>query len=146
MTDIEMMLKAQEGTGPVRYGRFFPYVDTVGKTTIGYGRCLDTKGISDDMARMMFSEDIADAIDIARRVCSVYNQLSRPRQLVLISLAFNLGMVGMNKWVRFLNAIHKEDWNEAADELLDSKAAKEDAPTRYKQLAKMMRQDVSIWV
>jgi len=145
MTDIEIMLKAQEGTGHVRHGRFFPYVDTVGKTTIGYGRCLDTKGISTAMALMMFSEDIADAIDIARRVCSVYDQLSRARQLVMISMAFNLGMVGLNKWVRFLNAIHKEDWNEAADELLDSKAAKEDAPTRYRQLAKMMREDV-LWV
>lgn len=146
MTDVEAMLKAQEGTGPMKNGRLFPYIDTVGKLSIGYGRCLDTKGISEDEARMMFSSDVADAITDARSVCSIYDQLTRARQLCLISMAFNLGKDGLNKWPRFLNALHNEDWNEAADEILNSKAAREDAPARYRQLASMMRESRSPWI
>lgn len=146
MNDLECMLMEQEGTGPMENGRFFPYQDRVGKLTIGYGHCLDTKGLTPDLALMLFKVDIADAIDDARRVCSIYDHLSRPRQLCVISMAYNLGREGLNKWPRFIGALHREAWEEAADELLNSKAAREQAPLRYKQLASMMRENVSRWV
>lgn len=146
MNDLERMLMEQEGTGPMQHGRFFPYHDSVGKLTIGYGHCLDTKGLPPDLALMLLKIDIADAIDDARRVCSIYDQLSRPRQLCLISMAYNLGRDGLNQWPRFIGALHREAWDEAADELLDSKAAREQAPLRYKKLANMMRGNVSQWV
>lgn len=136
----------QEGTGPRdAQGRFLPYLDSVGKWTYGYGH-LAEKGIPADIAMMLFNADIADALDDVRHNCSCYDQLSRPRQLVMVSLAFNLGRAGLAKFVRFLGALHLGHWDEAADELLNSKAAKQDAPARYKQLAKMMRENVSEWV
>lgn len=146
MIDVELMLMAQEGCGPKLDGRFMPYADSKGLVTIGYGRCLDRKGINDAEATMLFHSDIADALDDVRHVCSVYDQLSRPRQLVLISMAFNLGRDGLEKWPRFLGAVHKGDWEEAADEIIDSKAYKIDAPLRYRQLEKMMRLNVSEWI
>lgn len=145
MTDLHAMLMEQEGTGPMSDGRFFPYVDSVGKTTIGYGHNIDDKGIPSDIAMMLFNADIADAIQDVRHNCSCYDSLSRPRQLVMVSLAFNLGRHGLAKFVRFLGALHLGKWEEAADELLDSKAAKQ-APVRYQQLAAMMRENVSRWV
>jgi lysozyme len=145
MTDLERMLMAQEGSGPMRDGRFFPYVDSVGKTTIGYGHNLDAKGIPSEFAMMLFRGDIADAIDAVRHNCSCYDQLTRPRQQVLVSLAFNVGREGLAKFVRFLGAIHLSKWDEAAEELLMSKAAIQ-APTRYGQLATMMRENTSVWV
>ena len=148
MTDLEQMLMAQEGTGPMKDGKFFPYQDTAvpSKTTIGYGHNLDDNGISKTVALMLFHDDIADAMEDVHHCCSCYDQLSRPRQLVMVSLAFNLGRERLAKFVRFLGALHLGHWDEAADELLNSKAAKQDAPTRYRQLAKMMREDVSQWV
>ena len=145
MTDMEQMLMEQEGTGPMSDGKFFPYVDSVGKTTIGYGHNIDDKGIPADMALLLFHADIADAIQDVRYNCSCYDALSRPRQLVMVSLAFNLGRQGLSRFVRFLGALHLSKWDEAADELLDSNAAQQ-APTRYKQLATMMRDNVSQWV
>lgn len=145
MTDLQSMLMAQEGTGPRdEHGRFLPYPDSLGNLTIGYGHLVE-KGLPSDIARMLFQCDIADAIDDVRRVCSCYDALSRPRQLVMCSLAFNLGRERLAKFVRFLGAVHLGHWDEAADELLDSKAATQ-APVRYKQLAQMMRTSTSQWV
>lgn len=146
MTDVEQMIKAQEGTGPKVNGRFMPYLDSVGKWTIGYGRCIQDIGISEDEAEVMLKSDLAVAANDARRLCSIYDELTRPRQLVLVSMALNLGYVRYAKWVHFWDAIHRKDWNGAADQILDSKAAREDAPARYRQLARMMRDDFSSWV
>jgi lysozyme len=146
MTDLEAMLMSQEGTGPRGpHGEFLPYLDSVGKWTIGYGHLIE-KGLPSDIALMQFRVDIADAIEDVLHVCSCYHTLSRPRQLVMVSLAFNLGRAGLGKFVRFLGALHMGHWDEAADELLNSKAAKQDAPARYRQLADMMRNSTSEWV
>lgn len=139
MTDLQHMIMSQEGL------RLKPYVDSVGKLTIGYGRNLVDKGISQDEAVMLLNIDLADAIDDVHHVCSCYDDLSRARQLVMCSLAFNLGRERLNGFVRFLGAVHKSEWDEAADELLDSKAATQ-APARYAQLAQMMRTSVSEFV
>ena len=146
MTDLEQMIMAQEGTGPRNdQGRFLPYPDSMLKPTIGYGHLLE-KGIPPDIAMLLLKCDIADALDDVRYNCSCYDTLSRPRQLVMISLAYNLGREKLAKFVRFLGAVHLGHWDEAADELLNSKAAKQDAPLRYRQLAEMMRGDTSPWV
>ncbi len=145
MTDAQAMLMSQEGTGKIVNGRFMPYEDSLRNPTIGYGH-LVAKGIPTEVANMLFQCDLADAMDDVRSVFSCYDQLSRPRQLVLISLAFNLGRDKMGGFVRFISAVHLGKWDEAADELLDSEAARKDAPFRYHQLAKMMRDNVSKWV
>lgn len=146
MTDVEAMIIAQEGTGPIVNGRFMPYKDSVGKWTIGYGRCIEDVGISPEEARILLKSDLMIAVNDARRLCSFFDELSRPRQLVLISMAYNMGYSRYAKWVDFWDAVHQRDWNSAADEILDSDAAREDAPTRYAQLARMMRSDVSEWI
>jgi lysozyme len=145
LTDVQQMIMQQEGAGPRdSQGRFLPYTDSVGKLTIGYGHLVD-KGLPPDIAMMLFNADLADALDDVRHNCSCYDNLSRPRQLVLISLAFNVGRQGLGKFVRFLGALHLGKYDEAADELLDSRAAGQ-APTRYQQLASMMRNNVSNWI
>lgn len=145
MTDAQAMIVAQEGTGPMREGRFYLYTDTVGKTTIGYGRNLDAKGISHNEALMFLSSDIADALEDVRHCFSCYDQLTRPRQLALISMAYNLGRTGLSKFVRFIGAMHLGQYDEAADHLLNSLAAAQ-APARYQELAKMIRTNESQWV
>ena len=139
MTDAQHMLIAQEGM------ELKPYVDTVGKLTVGVGRNLTDKGLSREEALMLLNNDLCDAIDDVRHNFSCYDTLSRPRQLVLISLAFNLGRVGLSRFVRFIGSVHLGHYDEAADHLLDSLAAKQ-APARYHQLAQMMRENTSLWV
>lgn len=137
--DVEAMMIDEEGE------KLKMYLDTRGKWTVGVGHNLSDKPISQSVSRMMFMEDLSDAIQDVRHLCSVYDELSRPRQLVLINMAFNLGRARLSKFVHFLDALHRYDWDEAANQILDSEAAR-DLPSRYGRLSKMMRQDVSEWV
>lgn len=141
MTDLQQMLRHQEGKNPK------PYFDKAipPRCTIGIGRNLTDKGLSEDEIIHLFNNDIADAIDDVRHVCSIYEKLSRPRQMVMISMAFNLGRDKFAKFVRFLGAIHREDWDDAADEMLNSAWAKQ-VPVRANTLATMMRENTSEWV
>ncbi len=139
MTDAEAMMIHDEGE------RLKMYEDSVGKWTIGIGHNLSDKPISKLASRTIFMDDLADAIDDVRHCCSIYEELSRPRQLVMINMAFNLGRERLGKFTRFLNALHQYDWEEAANQILDSDAARK-LPVRYNRLAKMMREDASIWV
>src|SRR6185295_15975835 len=145
MTDIQQMIMQQEGTGPYKDGRFIPYQDTVGKQTICYGHNIEDKGIPLDVGLMLLNIDIADAIEDVRHNFSCYDQLSRPRQMVLVNMAFNLGRAGLAKFVRFIGAVHLGNWEEAAAQIENSRAAIQ-APARYKSLAIMMRDNVSEWV
>lgn len=145
MTDAQQMLMAQEGTGPRDdQGRFLPYPDSLDKLTIGYGHLIE-KGIPADVANMLFMCDLADALDDVRHNFSCYDQLSRPRQLVLIGLAFNLGRGRLAKFVRFIGAIHRSDWNDAAEELKNSKWYTQ-VGIRGATYVKMVRDNTSEWV
>ena len=139
MTDIEAMLRHHEGE------RLTPYVDSVGKVTIGIGRNLTDKGISAEECRSFLYRDIADAMEDVYHCFSCYDQLSRPRQLVLIGLAFNLGRERLSKFVRFIGAVHLGKYDEAAEEMLRSKWA-EQVGVRATTLAHMMRTNESEWV
>ena len=139
MTDLQLMILHHEGK------RANPYVDSVGKMTIGIGRNLTDKGLSEDEIIHLFNNDVADAIEDVRHCFSCYDQLSRPRQMVLVDMAFNMGRDSLSKFVRFIGAVHREDWQDASNEMLDSKWA-EQVRVRAIVLARMMRDNTSEWV
>ena len=138
MTELQQMLLRHEGK------RNKPYTDTVGKLSIGIGRNLDDKGLSDDEIFHLLNNDIADAIQDVRHCFSCYDQLSEARKMVLVSMAFNLGRTRLAKFVRFIGAVHLGRWEEAAEEMLDSTWAKQ-VGDRAVTLATMMRDDTTDW-
>jgi lysozyme len=60
-------------------------------------------------------------------------------------MAFNLGRARLGKFVRFLGAVHLGHWDEAAEEMMQSKWATQ-VGQRAITLSKMMRTDTSEWV
>jgi hypothetical protein len=56
-------------------------------------------------------------------------------------MAFNMGYARFAKFVRFWNAIHKQDWDEASEEMLASKWAVQ-VKGRATELARMMKENV----
>ena len=102
--------------------RTSPYTDTVGKLTIGYGRCLDTAGISLPEAEFMLNNDIT-ACETDLRNFSFWPRLNECRQAALIDMRFNLGGRGLRAFTHFLAALDMDDYVGAAEEMLHSKWA-----------------------
>lgn len=117
--------------------RLRPYRDTVGKLTIGVGRNLDDKGISEDEAFIMLDNDIKDTKTILFKALPWAFQLDEPRQIVLLSMAFNMGLAGLLEFKNTLNAVETGDYSGAAKHMLNSKWAAQ-VGNRAIYLAKVM--------
>lgn len=120
--------------------RLKPYKDTVGKWTIGIGRNLEDKGITQDEARMMLNNDIDEFVRKLKSNIPVYNRLSDCRQNVLVNMAFNMGVGGLKTFKNMLYALDKGHFNQASTEMLNSKWAVQ-VGNRALELAEQMRAD-----
>lgn len=116
----------------------FPYTDSTGHFTIGVGRNLTDRGISTSEALYLLNDDILYFTSQLSNSFPYFNKLDDIRKIVLIDMCFNLGIRGFLEFNRLLEAITRNDWEEAAKEILDSKAATQ-CPERYKQLAYIMK-------
>ena len=118
---MKTYIKQNEGSNIVN-GRHMPYKCTAGKITIGVGRNLTDKGISEYEATIMLDSDIADAETDLRRIFTYeeFDTLSFNRKMALTDLSFNLGITSLLKFKRYIAAIKVKDWEEAALQLKDS--------------------------
>lgn len=115
-----------------------PYKDTEGKLTIGVGRCLDTTGISSIEANYLLDNDISRVVSECRTSFPWFDGLCDSRQNVVASMAFNLGLNGLKGFVKFLSAVEKKDFDEAANQMKLSKWAGQ-VGVRAIELSNMMR-------
>lgn len=131
-------LIADEGTGPMRNGRFMPYRCPEGRLTIGYGRNLQDRGISQQEAERMLANDMA-AVELALSdALPWFSALDPVRQDVLINMGFNLGIEGLLKFKDTLALVAQGRYVNAGDEMLRSHWAKQ-VGKRAKRLAEQMR-------
>jgi lysozyme len=85
MNRIKAQLVRHEGL------RLKPYRCTAGKLTIGIGRNLEDRGISQKEAYAMLERDILDfEQQLLNEIPDVYNGLDEVRQSVLLNMCFNL--------------------------------------------------------
>lgn len=117
--------------------RLRPYVDTVGKITIGCGRNLTDVGLSNDEALELLDHDIDDAIlDLA--TFDWFPSLDLVRQRAVIDLRFNLGHEGFRTFKAFIAAMARKSYKVAGLELQTSKWAHQVQPTRVMRLRAMV--------
>lgn len=119
--------------------RLKPYRDTKGKLTIGVGRNLEDRGITKDEAMHLLSNDIAEVCADLDHAFVWWKDMSERRQIVLASMCFQMGLGGLLTFKKTLGAMRVGDYHRAADEMLDSKWAREDSPNRAIRLSAMMR-------
>lgn len=132
MSDLKDWIKAHEGF------RSKPYLDTVGKTTIGWGRNLSDNGISNEEAELMLDNDIENCQKELSSFDWYYSQPLHVRD-ALINMCFNLGLPRLLGFKRMIAALEKKDYTTAAAEALDSRWAKQ-VGQRAKDVACMMRE------
>ena len=113
------------------------YADSLGVPTIGYGRNLRDKGISPSEAALLRDHDMDDA-EREAAAFPWFASLSERRQLVVLSMLYNLGLPRFVGFRRMIAALQRFDYQTAADEMLDSVWARQ-VKARADRLAMMMR-------
>lgn len=119
-----------------------PYKDTLGHWTIGYGHKIlpneTFDAITPEQAKSMLMDDIATARKQTYNAFPWLIGLDEIRQGVIIEMVFQLGIGGVSKFQKMIAAIRERDYNRAADEMLNSRWARQ-TPRRCKTLADLMR-------
>lgn len=128
----KQMLRLHEGL------RLKPYEDTTGHLTIGYGRNLDSNGISEEEAEYLFNNDVNRVDAELTQTFEWYNSLSVVRKAVIIDMTFNLGIRGLSRFKKTISYIESKEYEKASIEMLDSLWAKQ-VGRRAIKLSQMMK-------
>lgn len=115
--------------------RLKPYVDTVGKVSIGVGHNLTDRGLSRPMVMALLDADLDDTIDGVYEALPWSAELPPVALRVLCDVAFNVGVEGLLKFKKLIAALQVRDYQKAADEVVNSALA----PARAQRLAQLMR-------
>ena len=124
------------------------YLDHLGLKTVGIGhlcRGSDPEStldvgtpVSEERVMELFDKDMSWTFRDCIRLLPEFNDLPDEVRLIVANMMFNLGAKRLSGFSRLLAAIEKEDWNSAADEMVDSKWHRQ-VPERSGRLIARMR-------
>ena len=104
--------------------------------TIGVGRNLQSRGISETTAMQMLDEGIDICLSELNATINNFERLPEPVQLTLVDLCFNIGLkrlLGFKKTLKYIQeGLITGNYTKAAVELLDSAYARQ-VPNRAKR-------------
>jgi lysozyme len=106
--------------------------------TIGYGRNLHDKGISQEEADYLFDNDFDDC-QRELSTCSWYTDQPEGVQAALMNMCFNLGFPRLLGFKRMIAALKANNRTLASQEALNSKWATQ-VGQRAKDVAVMLRE------
>ncbi|KZW99477.1 hypothetical protein JL49_17135 [Pseudoalteromonas luteoviolacea] len=113
------------------------YVCPGGYQSIGVGRNLEHRGLTDDEINYLLNNDIADfTAQVEKHIDT--SKCNPARKAVLINMAFNLGIHGLLAFKKTIAAVERGDWDKAAIEMFDSRWAVQ-VGERADQLAEQMK-------
>ena len=123
------------------------YLDHLGYKTFGIGHlCVATDPendldvgteVSKERVDECFLEDIDKVIEDCIILYDTFYAFSDEVQLIIANMMFNLGRPRLSKFVKFREAVNKDDWQEAKIQMLNSKWAKQ-VPNRANRLSERM--------
>ena len=114
-----------------------PYKCTPGYLTIGVGRNIEERGLSDDEIDYILNNDVDIATSELASTFDWFAGLDDVRMRVVVDMVFNLGMPWFKQFQNMLAAIEAQDWPEAAAQMMDSRWAKQ-VGARAERLRDMM--------
>lgn len=133
MTDYKTTIEFEEGR------KKFPYKCSKNKLTIGIGRNIEERGLSEDEIDYIYQNDERIAETEAKTLVDGFEWLSDARKIALVSMVFQMGKGRVGKFENMIAAINDNNFALAANEMLDSKWARDDTPERAERAAEMMR-------
>jgi len=116
-----------------------PYRCPAGKLTIGVGRNLEDRGITQKEAIILLENDILRCeSELMADIPDIYSNLNDTRKSVLLNMCFNLGITGLLGFKNTLAFIGAGDFERAANGMLASRWAKQ-VGRRAIELSELMR-------
>jgi lysozyme len=128
-------LKRHEGV------KYYVYKDHLGYETIGVGRCLKQGvglGLTHDEVDYLLMNDINRCLEELDAAFPWFKDLTEIRREAMINLCFNLGLTRLRKFEKALAAMSIHNYEEAANEFLDSRWAKQ-VGNRATEVTEMIR-------
>ena len=109
-----------------------------GTVAVGYGRNLTRNPLQHHEALFLLENDVQQATAEVLAKWPWTATLNDPRRAVLVNMGYNLGITGLSTFRKMFAAMEHQQWATAADELLDSRYAKQVGP-RAARLAEQLR-------
>ena len=132
MEDLLKKIKEHEGF------RSRVYKCTEGYDTIGYGFAIKDLELDEDIAEEILLRKLEKLIKRIRDKFDWLDTVPHEVQGVLVNMSYQMGVNGVSKFKKALHAMQMFQWKIAADELLDSRWAKQ-TPNRAKELSDIIR-------
>ena len=143
--NIEQLRKELEVDEGVKYEI---YNDHLGYPTFGIGHLVrDTDPehgqeigtpVSEDRVIEAFNKDVESVLNDCTILYGDFSKLPEEAQLIIANMMFNLGRPRLSKFKGMKAGVDAQDWNKAADEMIDS-AWYRQVPNRAGRLVARMK-------
>jgi len=114
------------------------YDDSLGIPTIGYGFAIKDLVLEEDLCDEILLRKLRILGKSVMGKFPFFDSLPSDCKTVLMEMCYQLGVTGVSKFKKALKAMEGGDWEKAADEMLDSKWAKQ-TPNRAKEMSNIIR-------
>ena len=117
------------------------YDDSLGIPTIGYGFAIKDLTLDEDIAEEILIRKLEKLKRNATARFKWLEVMPVEVQEVILNMCYQLGVTGTSKFRKAISALQEGDWEEAANEMLDSLWARQ-TPNRAKELSDIIRNQV----
>jgi len=118
--------------------RLKPYRCPAGRLTIGVGRNLDDRGVTEPEAMLLLGDDVDECWKRLSTALPWLAGAPEPVQEALVNMAFNLGVAGLLTFKQTLSLIQGGQYAKAAAAMLQSEWAGQ-VGARARRLADVVR-------
>tara|TARA_R110001592_G_scaffold64662_2_gene198668 strand:+ start:741 stop:1181 length:441 start_codon:yes stop_codon:yes gene_type:complete len=126
--DLEVLRKQIEADEGCKYEI---YLDHLGLPTFGIGHLVTESDeeynrpvgtfITTDRVAECFNKDVGTVLEDCERLYADFDSLPEEVQLIIANMMFNMGYPRLSKFKGMKAGVDARDWQQAADEMVDSK-------------------------
>ena len=125
LDQLRMELEYDEGC------KYEIYLDHLGLPTFGIGHLVTEDdpehgqevgtAVSEERVIEVFEKDVQVTIDECKKLYDDWFDLPEEAQLIIANMMFNMGRPRLSQFKGMKAGVDARDWNQAADEMVDSK-------------------------
>ena len=125
LDQLRMELEYDEGC------KYEIYLDHLGLPTFGIGHLVTEDdpehgqevgtAVSEERVIEVFEKDVQVTIDECKKLYEDWFDLPEEAQLIIANMMFNMGSPRLSQFKGMKRGVDARDWNQAADEMVDSK-------------------------